>query len=114
MRAVDRPILFPLLLCLALPACNPIAERVINKRKMNAQNLVSVYASAMAAGADLSKVKTKHDAIELIRHGVYGAHSFATTLFTVPHMTDKEAKQASRYILLDASGQLTYSDQRVP
>ncbi len=107
------PLLISVLFAFVLSSCNPIAERAINERKRNAQNFASVYASAMAAGADLSSVKNKHDAIEMMRRGVT-SYGYATTTFQVPDVSDKEAEQAARYILLDASGQLVYSDTKVP
>ena len=115
MRTIYRlPIAFSILLALALTSCNPIADRAINKRKRNAQNLASVYASAIAAGANFTSVKNKFDAIEIMRRGVNGADSFSTILFQVPGMSDKEAEKASRYLLFDARGNLQYSDRKVP
>jgi len=64
-----------------------------NKSKRNAQNLASVYASAVAAGADFRGQSSAELARELVA-GITGADSFSNTNFQIPNMSDIEIEKA--------------------
>ncbi len=74
-----------------------------DKYKRNAQNLASVYSSAVAAGA-LKKFETAESALEVVKllvAGVLGSDSYSKTKFQVPNMSDGEMKDAVRYLEWD-------------
>lgn len=77
--------------------------------KRKAQYLASVYVSAMAAGADLSAVKSEEDAILLLVRGVKGGGSFDATTFQVMGLDAAAIEAASEYLQFEEeSGMLIY------
>jgi hypothetical protein len=64
----------------------------------NAQNVASVFASATAAGADLTGVTDTMTAIRTIRDGVYGGDSFSSTRFQVPNLSEEEIASAAAHL----------------
>ncbi|MFT4549512.1 MAG: prepilin-type N-terminal cleavage/methylation domain-containing protein [Pseudoalteromonas tetraodonis] len=93
---------------IAVPTIGSITKQAnTNKAKRNAQNLASVFASAVAAGAEATGANDKA-ICDLLIAGVYGADSFDTTLFKVPNMTDDDRDDAVAYLITDDSA-LNYS-----
>ena len=86
---------------IAVPTIGSItAQANTNKAKRNAQNLASVFSSAIAAGATITGTDAAGVVGQLIA-GVNGADSFATTNFQVPNMSqgaDSEAEKAIVYL----------------
>lgn len=83
-----------------------------SKSKRNAQNLASVYSSALAAGADIDGVRDVRGMVEKMTTGVYGSDGFESTMFRVPHLSEEEMEDAMRYLEADlAAGQLLYRSE---
>jgi hypothetical protein len=78
-----------------------------NKSKRNAQNLASVFSSALAAGAKFEATTVAEFAQEIVT-GVYGADSFAKTRFQVPNMSVGEMANALENLDLNDAGFLSY------
>ena len=95
---------------IAVPTIGSItAQANLNKAKRNAQNLASVYASALAAGASITGATDTAITTQLIS-GVYGADSFATTRFQVPNLAGADKTAAEAFLDIDTtSGQLIYT-----
>ena len=85
-----------------------IARITRDKAKRNAQNLTSVYASALVAGASFEST-TPDGIVREIVEGITGGDSFADTMFQVPNMSPEEIENALRHIGSDTGGSLTYS-----
>ena len=64
-----------------------------NISKRNAQNLASVFSSAIAAGAEFQGNSSEEIARELVA-GITGAASFAKTRFQVPELSEQEIARA--------------------
>ena len=95
---------------IAVPTIGSItAEANRNKAKRNAQNLASVYSSALAAGATITGA-TDVDIADALITGVNGADSFVNTYFQVPNMSVAERDAAAVYLDIDGTtGQLVYT-----
>ena len=98
---------------IAVPTIGNITDQANNsKAKRNAQNLASVCASAVAAGADL-RVNNKFAVIsELVDSGLKGSKSsgFDSTVFKVPNLSSEEKLAASEHLEFDSeSKMLVYS-----
>ena len=76
--------------------------------KGNAQNLASVCASAIAAGADLGTSTTVSGIInQLVDTGSWSSDSgFDSTVFKVPNLTFPEKMAASQYLSYDAQAKM--------
>ena len=85
---------------IAVPTIGSItAQANENKAKRNAQNLASVYSSAIAAGSTAFTGDTDAGVIVgKVVTGVNGADSFATTNFQVPNMSAAEITNALDYL----------------
>src|SRR5210317_2020163 len=81
---------------IAVPTIGSItAQANENKAKRNAQNLASVYSSAIAAGStECEGLTTAAAIVAEVVAGVAGADSFATTNFQVPNMSPDEITNA--------------------
>ena len=79
------------------------AEMVNNHAKRNAQNLASVHAAAVAAGADLSGLAGSEQLARKIVDGVFGgvAEGFDTTLFKVQSLDEEKLREALAYLDAD-------------
>ena len=95
---------------IAVPTIGSItAQANKNKAKRNAQNLASVYSSALAAGATVTGATDTAICDKLIA-GVKGADAFDNTWFQVPNMSNDERDNAVKYLKTDAvTGQLVYT-----
>ena len=94
---------------IAVPTIGNITKQAnISKAKRNAQNLASVYSSAVAAGASFASSDEDGIVGELVT-GVYGGAEggFDSTLFRVPNMSTDEQTDAKGYLEY-ADGQLQY------
>ena len=84
----------------------------LSKGRRNAQNLASVSASALAAGATLDPKASIGETIQTFQTGIYGSDMFADTLFQVPHMSDAQITEAAKHLEVDPkSGNLNYEPQ---
>lgn len=94
---------------IAVPTIGSITQQANeNKAKRNAQNLASIYSSALAAGASITGT-TVADLTDPLILGVKGADSFATTTFQVPNLTGDDLTAARAFLAIDPnSGQLVY------
>ena len=89
---------------IAVPTIGSITSQAnTNKAKRNAQNLASVYSSAVAAGASFTGTNATQLANQLVA-GVTGADSFATTTFQVPNLAATEITNATAYLEYIAKG----------
>ena len=80
----------------------------MNQSKRDAQNLASVYSSAVAAGAVELQDQTEIEAkVDLLVNGVYGGGRFDETLFQVPNLSDEEALAAMEHLQL-SDGDLAF------
>lgn len=90
---------------IAVPTIGSITSQAnTNKAKRNAQNLASVYSSAIAAGASFSTQADAGAIVDSLVLGVSGADSFATTKFQVPNMSEDEKNNAEVYLEFVAKG----------
>ncbi len=101
---------------IAVPTIGNITSQAnTSKAKRNAQNLASVCASAVAAGAS---VGTSEDAIVTnltSATGVNGADDFVGVYFRVPNLATAEANAAKAYLAYDTNaGMIVYSPVVVP
>ena len=86
---------------IAVPTIGSITRQANeNKAKRNAQNLASVFSSAVAAGAQFTGASETIDTViaDLVDTGVNGSDSFSTTLFQVPNMATAERDAAKAYL----------------
>lgn len=81
-------------------------SNVGRKSKRNAQNIASVYASAMAAGADFKGSSAAEIAREIVG-GVTGSDSFSNTVFQIPNLSEPALARALRNLGFD-NGSLNY------
>jgi type IV pilus assembly protein PilA len=91
---------------IAVPTIGSITSQAnTNKAKRNAQNLASVFSSAIAAGAQFTGADgaTVGGAIAKLVGGVTGADSFSTTNFQVPNMSADEIGLADDYLSFTAA-----------
>ncbi|MGI9242927.1 MAG: prepilin-type N-terminal cleavage/methylation domain-containing protein [Verrucomicrobiales bacterium] len=90
---------------IAVPTIGSITSQAnTNKAKRNAQNLASVYSSAIAAGAtDFTADTTAAGIVTKLIAGVNGADSFETTNFQVPNMSGDEQTNALGYLVFGAA-----------
>ncbi len=89
---------------IAVPTIGSITSQAnTNKAKRNAQNLASVYSSAVAAGASFTGTTSSELSWQLVE-GVVGADSFSTTNFQVPNMAAAEITNAGAYLEYVAKG----------
>jgi type IV pilus assembly protein PilA len=94
---------------IAVPTIGSITSQAnTNKAKRNAQNLASVYSSAIAAGASFTGATDTALCQQLVA-GVVGADSFSTTRFQVPNMDATEIANAVVY--LERLDPVTAADQ---
>ncbi|MGI9243134.1 MAG: hypothetical protein ACR2RV_20220, partial [Verrucomicrobiales bacterium] len=77
--------------------------------KRGAQNLASVYSSAVAAGA-IFESDTPEELVRELSEGINGADSFSTTRFQVPNMSAAEIEAALAY-LDGTDGSLSYTSR---
>ena len=88
---------------IAVPTIGSITKQANeNKAKRNAQNLASVYSSALAAGSSVSGADAATIVSALVT-GVTGADSFSDTYFQVPNMSADEQTNATAYLAIDAN-----------
>ena len=78
---------------LQLPMLEEWNQRIQNRSRRNAQNLASVYSSAVAAGASFHGRSSQEVVRELVA-GVTGSDSFENTIFQVPNMDDTAIEKA--------------------
>ena len=83
-------------------------QRLSNKSKRNAQNLASVFSSAVAAGANFEGQSSDEIARELVA-GITGADSYSTTKFQVPKMSEAEIAHAIENLEFVGQNQLNYA-----
>ena len=83
-----------------------LKERRAAVAKRNAQNLASVYSSAVAAGAVFQGTTKDEIAQEMIA-GVTGAGQFSNTYFRVPNLSAEDVAAALQNVQV-SNGQLTY------
>ena len=90
---------------IAVPTIGSITSQAnTNKAKRNAQNLASVYSSAIAAGAtDFTADAAASTIVTKLIAGVNGADSFSTTNFQVPNMSTDEQTNALVYLVYGAA-----------
>jgi hypothetical protein len=95
-------------------AAKPAAEPQMDAQaaflaRRNAQNLASVFSSAMAAESpNFADVRDKETAVRRLREGVMGSGSFATTMFQVPRITDQQAQEAMANLRWSEGSGLVY------
>ena len=86
---------------IAVPTIGNITDQANNsKAKRNAQNLASVCASAVAAGADLGTSTNVSSIVnQLVSPGLTGSKDsgFDSTVFKVPNLTGAERMAASQH-----------------
>jgi hypothetical protein len=79
------------------------------KNRRNAQNIISLFNAARAAGCrELDGVKNAAEAAALIRTGVKGGGQFSTTRFQVT-LDDPSLKATIPYITVDPQNGLSYN-----
>ena len=95
---------------IAVPTIGNITEQANNsKAKRNAQNLASVCASAVAAGADLGTSTNVSSIVnQLVSPGLTGSKDsgFDSTVFKVPNLTGTERMAASQHLSYDAQAKM--------
>ena len=94
---------------IAVPTIGNITEQANNsKAKRNAQNLASVCASAVAAGATFGSTSVGDIVDALVDTGVTGsvASGFNNTLFKVPNLSDTEKGNAEKHLTYDAQAKM--------
>ena len=98
---------------IAVPTIGNItAQANASKAKRNAQNLASVCASAVAAGATFTSTTLGDIVDQIVDTGVYGsaASGFDSTLFKVPNMSDAERTSAEAHLEYDGgAAMIVYS-----
>ena len=82
-------------------------SEISQRGKRNAQNLASVYSSAVAAGANFEG-KTKVEITAELVAGLNGSDSFSTTRFQVPNMTEHSLLKALEDLVFSEGGSLNY------
>ena len=86
---------------IAVPTIGNITDQANNsKSKRNAQNLASVCASAVAAGAELENGSVNAIVNQLVSTGLVGSKDsgFDSTVFKVPSLTNEEKMAASKHL----------------
>ena len=95
---------------IAVPTIGNITEQANNsKAKRNAQNLASVCASAVAAGADLGTASSVTAIVyQIVSPGLTGGtdSGFDSTVFKVPNLSDQEKMSASQHLSYDAQAKM--------
>lgn len=95
---------------IAVPTIGNITDQANNsKAKRNAQNLASVCASAVAAGADLGTSTNVSSIVnQLVSPGLTGSKDsgFDSTVFKVPNLTGAERMAASQHLSYDAQAKM--------
>ncbi|MEE3177445.1 MAG: prepilin-type N-terminal cleavage/methylation domain-containing protein [Verrucomicrobiota bacterium] len=95
---------------IAVPTIGNITEQANNsKAKRNAQNLASVCASAVAAGADLGTASSVNAIVnQIVSPGLTGGtdSGFDSTVFKVPNLSDQEKMSASQHLSYDAQAKM--------
>ena len=95
---------------IAVPTIGNINDQANNsKAKRNAQNLASVCASAVAAGADLGDAANVTSIInKLVTPGLTGGKDsgFDSTVFKVPNLSNEERMAASQHLSYDAQAKM--------
>ena len=103
---------------IAVPTIGSITSQAnTNKAKRNAQNLASVYSSAIAAGAtNFTGDATAGAIVDKLVAGVTGQDSFETTNFQVPNLSAEEKTKCLVYLQIATAvapdqPQLNYSSE---
>ena len=95
---------------IAVPTIGNITDQANNsKAKRNAQNLASVCASAVAAGADLGSSSSVNAIVnQIVSPGLTGSKDsgFDSTVFKVPNLTNEEKMAASQHLSYDAQAKM--------
>lgn len=95
---------------IAVPTIGNITEQANkSKAKRNAQNLASVCASAVAAGADLGSSSTVNAIVnQIVSPGLTGSKDsgFDSTVFKVPNLSDQEKMSASQHLSYDVQAKM--------
>ena len=95
---------------IAVPTIGNITEQANNsKAKRNAQNLASVCASAVAAGADLGTSSNVNSIInQIVSPGLTGSKDSGldSTGFKVPNLSIEEIMAASAHLSYDAQAKM--------
>ena len=95
---------------IAVPTIGNITDQANkSKAKRNAQNLASVCASAVAAGADLGTSTNVSSIVnQLVSPGLTGSKDsgFVGTVFKVPNLTGAERMAASQHLSYDAQAKM--------
>ena len=98
---------------IAVPTIGNITDQANNsKSKRNAQNLASVCASAVAAGAELENNSINAIVNQLVNTGLTGSKDsgFDGTVFKVPSLSNEEKMAASRHLSFDEqAGMIVYA-----
>ena len=76
----------------------------------NAQSIMSVYQSGLAAGASWGTIASADDLVQAVVKGATGTGAFSSTNFQVPGMSSTDEVAAEAYITQDATTSVwTYS-----
>ncbi len=89
---------------IAIPSIGSInASAQTATAERNAQSIMSVYQSGLAAGASWGTISTSSDLIKAVVKGASGSGAFASTTFQVPGMSSTDQTAAQAYISQDAN-----------
>ena len=90
----------------SIGSINASAQTAVAER--NAQSIMSVYQSGLAAGATWTGVTSAPTLISAVVAGTNGSGAFASTNFQVPSMSASDQTAAATYIVKAASGAWSY------
>src|ERR1700733_8038786 len=94
---------------IAIPSIGSInASAQTATAERNAQSIMSVYQSGLAAGARWGTITTAASLITAVVNGTLGSGAFSTTNFQVPSMSATDQTNCSTYIVKVASGAWSY------
>ena len=89
---------------IAIPSIGAInASAQIAVAERNAQSVMSVYQSGLAAGATWGTITLASDLVTAVVKGANGSGAFAATNFQVPSMSATDQTNCAAYIVKDAS-----------